>query len=123
MVSFLIVPLLLTQVSSLIGVIGGFNVRPPPPGAQYPRLPTQGPSDDYDYPPTPPAKDGRILYPSPNGAQLYVPQYGRQPSDQSYATSTGGRSYMSTISAVERSKILRAARMNPYLQLMVGCVL
>ena len=109
------------------GVIGRFNVGHPPhnhlevPGQCQPPL---YPPQPGEYPPTPPSKDGHPLYEEHKGTQFpLVPgqQRGRQPSAQTYDSNADGRSFMSGTSALERSKYLRAVRMNPYLQLMVGC--
>ncbi|KAL5529110.1 hypothetical protein ACEPAG_5084 [Sanghuangporus baumii] len=104
------------------GVIGGFNIghRLQVPG---PFPPPILPRPD-DYPPTPPSKDGSPYFTSPGGAHLPQPDFSRQTSHQTYASSTdGGDSFLKRMTAVERSKYLRAVRMNPYLQLMVGPLL
>lgn len=84
--------------------------------------PPQLPPRPGDYPPTPPSKDGLVLHEGYNG----IPHpsvdglRSRLPSTQTYDSRADSRSYMSGTSALERSKYLRAVRMNPYLQLMVG---
>lgn len=50
------------------------------------------------------------------------PDFSRQGSQQTYASGASEGSFMKRMSAVERSQYLRAVRMTPYLQLMVGCV-
>ena len=104
------------------GFIGGFNIRTGPPTPHHLNIPNfpspilPGPSDSR--PPTPPSKEGL------NGMR-YTGEYGRQISqhDTVSSTTSNGRSFMSILSAVERSQYLRAVRMNPYLQLMVGPLL
>lgn len=109
------------------GFIGGFDVRtaqPPSHHLQIPSFPSPvlPAANGYDSrPPTPPSKEGL------NGMryQQKSADYGRQISQQGTVSSTGsyGQSFMTRMSAVDRSQYLRAVRMNPYLQLMVGPLL
>ncbi|KAH8117510.1 hypothetical protein DFH11DRAFT_1575443 [Phellopilus nigrolimitatus] len=108
------------------GFIGGFNVNSAQPNRlQIPDYTApQLPPRPNDYPPTPPAKDGVSYFTGPNGARFHNPDFSRQASQQSYATlDSRGDSFMSKMNAVDRSRYLRAVRMDPYLQLMVGPLL
>ncbi|KAI0781344.1 hypothetical protein BD413DRAFT_27799 [Trametes elegans] len=95
--------------------IGGFNLPPPSPATSIGRTP----------PPPPPPKDPSWLK---QGAR--VPSAGQASwSDASRTESTVSgaapslSSLFANMSAVERSKNLRVARMNPYLQFMAGPLL
>ncbi|KAI5124487.1 hypothetical protein M0805_003014 [Coniferiporia weirii] len=112
--------------------IGGFNkypsVTPQPYRLQAPELPVpQLPPRPDDYgPPTPPPKEGLPYYASPNGSYLPGPDFTGRAFRRASASGSGihGRpSFPTGMSAVERSQYLRAVRMNPYLQLMVGPLL
>lgn len=107
------------------GFIGGFDIRTVPPAQHHlgiPGFPSPvSPAQSDSRPPTPPSKEGL------NGMR-YLQRSGddsRQASQQETISSIGtnGRSFMTRLTAVERSQYLRAVRMNPYLQLMVGPLL
>ncbi|THH08214.1 hypothetical protein EW145_g2858 [Phellinidium pouzarii] len=110
---------------------GGLNRSTPPtqpprlqvPGFPSPELP-ELPPYPRSGPPTPPSKDGLPYYTNPNGAYVTQPTFGGRVSHQASVPSsyTPGGS-LAGLSAIERSQYLRAVRMNPYLQLMVGPLL
>lgn len=107
------------------GVVGGFNINlgPPTPGRLQvpPPFPAARTPSPTEFPPTPPAKDG-FTYDS----QFQRIVVNRQASVQSNDTLGSYRpegSFLTKMTAVERSNYLRAVRMNPYLQLMVGPLL
>ncbi|KAI9056891.1 hypothetical protein FKP32DRAFT_1762870 [Trametes sanguinea] len=97
--------------------VGGFL---PPPSPQ----PGIGPGG----PPPPPPKDPSWLHPGvriPSGGNASLSAASRTESTVSGTTQAGQslQSLFANMSAVERSRNLRVARMNPYLQFMAGPLL
>ncbi|KAG6841682.1 hypothetical protein C0991_008320 [Blastosporella zonata] len=116
--------------------IGGFHIAPRsptvPPRPQYPPLPSS------PLPPPPPPKDEVYIEPGyePGYHRLQIqtqPPYHAPPPDISGQPtpdyhyrpqqSTITSAQLTQLSAVERSRTLRVARMNPHLQFMVGPLL